>query len=59
VNVGNVAQEGAELHVLLVRGDPPVGTAMCQPLFGLYRLLSVPKSDLSRPYPTHAVVDVA
>jgi hypothetical protein len=59
VSIGNVAQKGAKLHVLLVHGEPPAGTATCQALFGVYRLVTVPKAALHRPYPTVAVIDVA
>ena len=59
VAVGDVKQKGAALHVLLVHGEPPAGTASCQALFGVYRLLTVPKTALHKPYPTRVVIDVA
>jgi hypothetical protein len=59
VSIGNVTQKGSKLHVLLVHGEPPAGTATCQALFGVYRLLTVPKSALHKPYPTSTVIDVA
>jgi hypothetical protein len=59
VGIGDVKQKGPKLHVLLVHGEPPAGTANCQASYGVYRLLTVPKSALHRPFPTHAVIDVA
>jgi hypothetical protein len=59
MRIGNVAQKGAALQVLVVHGKPPAGTATCQALFGIYRLFTLPKSELSKPYPTRAVVDIA
>jgi hypothetical protein len=59
VGIGDVTQKGAAVHVLLVHGEPPAGTANCQALYGVYRLLTVPKSALRKPYPTRAVIDVA
>ncbi len=59
VRVGMVSEKGGALHVLLVHGEPPPGTATCQALYGVYRLLTVPKSTLRKPYPTRAVIDVA
>jgi hypothetical protein len=59
VDIAGVTQKGAALHVLLVHGQPPAGTASCQALYGVYRLLTVPKSALHKPYPTRAVIDVA
>jgi hypothetical protein len=35
------------------------GTASCHAVYGVYRLLTVPKSALQKPYPTRAVIDVA
>ena len=59
VSIGGVTQKGAALHVLLVHGEPPSGTANCQALYGVYRLLAVARSALHKPYPTRAVIDVA
>jgi hypothetical protein len=59
VGIGGLTQKGTALHVLLVHGEPPPGTANCQVLYGVYRLLTVPKSALQKTYPTRAVIDVA
>jgi hypothetical protein len=59
VSVGGISEKGGALHVRLVHEEPPPGTAICQALYGVYRLLTVPKSTLHKPYPTHAAIDVA
>jgi hypothetical protein len=59
VGIGDVKQKATKVHVLLVHGEPPAGTANCQAVYGVYRLITVPKSALHKPYPTRAVIDVA
>jgi hypothetical protein len=59
VSVADISQKGRTLHVLLNHGVPPPGTASCQALYGVYRLLTVPKASLHEPYPTRVVIDVA
>jgi hypothetical protein len=59
VKIDDVAQKGATLHVFVVHGEAPPGTAGCQMLYGVYRFVTVSKSTLHKPYPTRAVVDGA
>jgi hypothetical protein len=58
VKVSSLAQHGRTLAVSLVQQRPAPGTARCLAIYGTYRLLTVPKSTLKRPYPTRATVSL-
>jgi hypothetical protein len=45
---------GGTLVVSLVERKPTPGTMECQAIYPTYRLLAVPKSSLTRPYPTRS-----
>jgi hypothetical protein len=59
VVVSSIAQHGTTLAVRLIRQAPPAGTVECMAIFGTYRLLSLPRAGLSRPYPTRVAVTLA
>ena len=59
IAVSSIAQRGTTLAVNLVQRPLAPGTAECMAIFGTYRLLSVPRSALRRPYPAHATVTLA
>jgi len=59
VVVASVVQRGLTLAVKLVERPPAPGTAECMAIFPTYRVLALPRSGLSRPYPTQATVALA
>jgi hypothetical protein len=56
VSVESTAQRGTTLSIRLGRRPPAPGTAECTASYETFRLLVVPKSSLTRPSPTRAVV---
>jgi hypothetical protein len=59
IEVASVIQRGRVLAVRLrARGLAP-GTVECMGIFETFRLLTVPKAALSKPYPTRASVTLA
>jgi hypothetical protein len=59
VEVASLAQRGQVLAAKLLERTPPPGTVQCLALFPTYRLISVSRSSLVRPYPTRVAVSVA
>jgi hypothetical protein len=59
VDVASVAQHDSVLAVRLVEHSLPPGTVQCFAIFETYRLLTVDKSALVKPYPTRATVTLA
>ena len=59
IAVAAVVRQGATLVVRLVERPLAPGTVECMAIFPTYRILSVAKSVLDRPYPTHATVTLA
>ena len=56
ISVVGVERTGPDFVVRLRQRPPPPGTAQCQAIFETFRLLTVDKSSLRRPYPTKLVV---
>jgi len=54
VAVTSMVERRGTLFVSLVERPPAPGTMECQALFPTYRVLAVPKSSLTRPYPTRS-----
>jgi len=54
VHVSSVVQRGRRLVVSLVRSPLPPGQAECLALFPTFRVLTLPKTELRRPYPARA-----
>jgi hypothetical protein len=59
VEVDSVAQRGASLAVRLRERRPAPDTVECMGIFETFRLLTVPKAALEKPYPTRATVTLA
>jgi len=59
VEVDSVAQRRGALAVRLRERRPAPGTAECMAIFETFRLLTVPKAVLQKPYPTRATVTLA
>jgi hypothetical protein len=59
IDVSSIVQRGTVLAVRLTQNAPPPGTAECLALYGTYRLLTVPRASLGRPYPTRVSVLLA
>jgi hypothetical protein len=56
IAVSGIDQRGGALVVHLVERPPTPGTVECMAIFPTFRLLTVDKSALHRPYPTRARV---
>ena len=52
-------RDGTALAIGLVQHAQKPGTMECMAIYQTYRFLTVPKSSLARPYPTHATVALA
>ncbi|HEY2220033.1 MAG TPA: hypothetical protein VGH35_11875 [Gaiellaceae bacterium] len=59
VAVASLTQRGSTLAVSLRESSPAPGTVECMAIFETFRLLTVPKAELHKPYPTHATVALA
>jgi hypothetical protein len=59
IDVGSLTQRGNALAVSLRERAPAPGTMECMAIFETFRLLTVPKAALHRPYPTRATVTLA
>jgi hypothetical protein len=59
IDVSSVEQQGKLVHVDLVEHAPKPATVMCMAIYPTYRLLTVPKAGLSKPYPLRATVTLA
>ena len=59
IDVRAVEQQGTLITVDLVEHTPKPATVMCMAVYPTYRLLTVPKATLSKPYPLRAKVTLA
>jgi hypothetical protein len=59
ISVDAIAQRGTSIAIGLVQRSPKPGTATCMAIFPTFRLLTVAKASLHRPYPTRATVTLA
>jgi hypothetical protein len=59
IDVVSLTQRGSTLAVGLRERAPAPGTMECMAIFETFRLLTVPKAALHKPYPTHATVTLA
>jgi hypothetical protein len=59
VDVTSLAQRGGTLTVRLRERPVAPGTVECMAIFETFRLLTLPKSALQKPYPTRATVSLA
>jgi hypothetical protein len=59
VEVGSLVQRGGVLAVRLRERSLAPGTMECMGIFETFRLLTVPKAALSKPYPRRATVALA
>jgi hypothetical protein len=59
IAVRTIVQRGTTLAVTLSQRPLAPGTVECMAIFPTYRVLSVEKAALRRPFPTHATVSLA
>ena len=59
IAVTSIVRHGSRLAIGLTERRPRPGTVECMAIYQTYRLLSVPRASLARPYPTRAVVSLA
>jgi hypothetical protein len=59
VEIASLAQRVSALAVRLRERSPAPGTMECMAIFETFRLLTVPKAALHKPYPTRATVTLA
>jgi hypothetical protein len=59
IDVASLTQRGNVLAVGMRERSLAPGTMECMAIFETFRLLTVPKAALGRPYPTRATVTLA
>jgi len=59
IDVTSLTQRGSTLVVRLRERMPALATVECMAIFETFRLLTVPKAGLHKPYPMHATVALA
>ena len=59
IGVTSLAQRDGTLAVSLRERSPAPGTVECMAIFETFRVLTVPKAGLHKPYPKHARVTLA
>jgi len=59
IDVASLTQRGSVLAVGMRERNLTPGTMECMAIFETFRLLTVPKAALHKPYPTRAAVTLA